>query len=301
MIISASYRTDIPAFYGDWFLRRVAAGSALFRNPFGGVMVEVSLRSEHVDGIVFWTRNFGPLMDHFAPIQNRNWPFIIQYTLTGYPRILESSVIDEETATAQVRALAGKFGKRVAVWRYDPIVITDYTDEQWHRQTFGRLARCLQGCVDEVVVSFVEPYQKTRRNLNRMMAATGVVWRQLPDDEKLALLRDLAPIAVENGMTLTLCAQPGLVKAQRTGTDSTERYISPARCIDVYRLSDVAGRPITAKQKGNRPGCLCAQSRDIGVYDTCPHGCVYCYAVQDRKRAKVAFSRHDPSSPMLAS
>ncbi|MCY4190378.1 MAG: DUF1848 domain-containing protein [Rhodospirillaceae bacterium] len=301
MIISASYRTDIPAFYGDWFLRRVAAGAARFRNPFGGAMVEVSLRPEHVDGIVFWTRNFGPLMDHLAPIQNRNWPFIIQYTLTGYPRILEPSVIDEETATAQVRALADKFGKRVVVWRYDPIVITDYTDEQWHRQTFGRLARCLQSCVDEVVVSFVEPYRKTRRNLNRMTAATGVVWRQLPDDKKLALLRNLAPIAAENGMTLTLCAQPGLVRAPRTRADSTERHNRPARCIDVYRLSDVAGRPITAKQKGNRPGCLCAQSRDIGVYDTCPHGCVYCYAVQDRERAKAAFSRHDPSSLTLAS
>jgi len=300
MIISASYRTDIPAFYSEWFLQRVAVGAARFRNPFGGAMVEVSLSPEDVDGIVFWTRNFAPMMDQLAPIRDRDWPFVVQFTLTGYPRVLEPSVIGEDTALGQIRRLAARFGGRAVVWRYDPIVLTDMTDARWHQDTFTRLARGLRGSVDEVVVSFMEPYRKTRRNMDRMFATTGVSWRTPTEDEKLGLLRTLTLIAAENGMSLALCTQPALVAALQEGAGATAAQAAPARCIDAQRLSDVAGRPVLAKEKGNRPGCLCAQLRDIGAYDTCPHGCVYCYAVSDRDRAKAAFTQHDPGSAMLA-
>ena len=292
MIVSASYRTDIPAFYADWFLNRVAAGEARFRNPFGGGIVTVSLKPGDVDGIVFWTRNFAPLMDRLAPVEERGWPFVVQYTVTGYPRLFEPSTIRAEDAAAQIGQLARRYGPRAAVWRYDPILLSSATGPDWHRATFARLARMLRGHVDEAVVSFVEPYRKTRRNLDRLARRAGIDWRLPEPDEKAALVRDLATMAGDAGMALTLCTQPALAAL-------VPGIAAPARCIDAGRLGDVAGRPVIAPVKGNRPGCLCAASRDIGAYDTCPHGCAYCYAVADRSRAKAAYAAQDAGAEML--
>ena len=311
MIISASYRTDIPAFYSDWFLNRIAAGEARFRNPFGGGIVTVPLKPADVDGIVFWTRNFAPLIDRLGPVAARGWPFVVHYTVTGYPRLLEPSVIRAADAAAQIAQLAARFGPRAVVWRYDPVLLTSLTGPDWHRETFARLAKLLHGHVDEAVLSFVEPYRKTRRNLDRLAREAGLDWR-LPDlAEKAALVRDLAGIAGDAGMALTLCTQPALA-------ETVAGVAAPARCIDAGRLGDVADRPIAAPVRntpvrntrntpvrntptgGNRPGCLCARSRDIGAYDTCPHGCAYCYAVADRGRAKAAHAAHDDGAAMLA-
>ena len=292
MIVSASYRTDIPAFYADWFLNRVAAAEVRFRNPFGGGIVTVSLRAEDVSGIVFWTRNFAPLMDRLAPVEERGWPFVVQFTVTGYPRPLEPSTIRAEDAAAQIAQLARRFGPRAAVWRYDPVLLSSATGPDWHRATFTRLARMLRGHVDEAVLSFVEPYRKTRRNLDRLARRAGIGWRLPEPDEKAALVRDLAAIAGDAGMALTLCTQPALAAL-------VPGIAAPARCIDTGRLGDVAGRPVAAPVKGNRPGCLCAASRDIGAYDTCPHGCAYCYAVADRSRAKAAYAAQDAGAEML--
>ena len=292
MIVSASYRTDIPAFYADWFLNRVAAGAARFRNPFGGGIVTVSLKAEDVSGIVFWTRNFAPLMDRLAPVTERGWPFVVQFTVTGYPRPLEPSTIRAEDAAAQIAQLARRFGPRAAVWRYDPVLLSSATGPDWHRATFARLARLLRGHVDEAVLSFVEPYRKTRRNLDRLARRAGIDWRLPEPDEKAALVRDLAAIAGDAGMALTLCTQPALAAL-------VPGIAAPARCIDAGRLGDVAGRPVIEPVKGNRPGCLCAASRDLGAYDTCPHGCTYCYAVADRDRAKAAYAAQDAGAEVL--
>jgi len=325
MIVSASYRTDIPAFYAGWFLARLAAGFALVRNPYGGADFRVDLRPEAVDGYIFWTRNPAPFEAALAAVAGRGLPFTVQMTITGYPRALESSVIEAARAVAQLRAVAGTYGPRAAVWRYDPIVATTLTPPAWHRETFAALAGQLAGAVDEVVVSWATVYRKTERNLIAAARAHGFDWSDPPDADKRVLLADLAAIAADHGMQLTLCSQPHLLPTEKpphpSGAETPSAFqgpiakrwegegaarddklrppILPARCVDAARLSDVAGRPIAAKQKGNRPGCACAESRDIGAYDTCPHGCVYCYAVQNRPRAQARFKAHDPDSPML--
>lgn len=287
MILSASYRTDIPAFYADWFAGRVQAGTVQYRNPFGGGLIDLSLAPATVDGVIFWTRNFRPMMRHLPLLAARQWPFVVQYTVTGYPRVLEPSVIPMAEAVAQIAALSSQFGPHAVVWRYDPILFSGATDAGWHKKTFSGLATALSGLVNEVTVSFLEPYRKTRRNLDRLSAAdTGFDWRLPALDEKAALLRDLSGVAADAGMRLTLCTQPELM-AQGDGT------FQAARCIDVARLSAVAGRSLHAKTKGNRPGCLCAEARDIGAYDTCPHGCAYCYAVANRETAKARHGAQD--------
>lgn len=285
MIVSASYRTDIPAFYARWFLGRLEAGFCRVVNPYGGGVGEVSLRRGAVDGFVLWTRNIRPLLADLDRVREVA-PFVVQFTATGYPRALESSVIAAEDAVLQLRELRRRFGPRVAVWRYDPIIFTSTTDAAVHRAGFAALARALAGTVDEVVLSVAHPYRKTRRNLDEAARRHGFAWHDPPADEKRAVLAGLAAIAADHGLAATLCSQPELAVAG----------LGEARCIDAGRISDVAQRPIGAPEKGNRPGCRCAQSRDIGAYDTCPHGCVYCYAVADRNRALANFRTHDPEA-----
>jgi Domain of unknown function (DUF1848) len=334
MIVSASYRTDVPAFYGEWFRRRLAAGFALVRNPYGGPDMRVDLRPEAVDGYIFWTRNLASFEPALAELAARGTPFVVQMTITGYLRALETAVVAPARAVAQLRRIAETFGPRAAVWRYDPIIMTGLTPPDWHRSNFVALAQQLAGAVDEVVVSWATVYRKTERNMMAAARAHRFEWSDPPDDEKRALLLDLAEIAARHGMQMTLCSQPHLLpstphpnplpqgereskerpastplpsreregeglKPQRRFSGKGRALILPARCVDAARLSDVAGRPIAARQKGNRPGCECAESRDIGAYDTCPHGCVYCYAVQNRSRAQARFKAHDPDDAML--
>lgn len=290
MIVSASYRTDIPAFYGDWFVRRLDAGYALVANPYGGPPYRVALERESVDGFVFWTKNIGPFLPVLDRLAARGDPFVVQYTITGYPRALERAVIEPERASWHVQALARTFGPRVAVWRYDPILLTSLTPAAWHRARFLRLAQAMRGATDEVVVSFAQIYRKTRRNLDAAAGPAGFAWTDPPVEEKRALIADLAGIAAEHGTRLTVCTQPDLAAPPA----------EPAACIDAARLSDVAGREIAARRKGNRPGCLCGESRDIGAYDTCPHGCAYCYAVARHPAARRRYRDHDPAAETLA-
>lgn len=294
MIVSASYRTDIPAFHGDWFRERLRAGYCLVASPYGGKPYRVALSADAVDGFVFWTRNAGPFLPVLQEVRARGLPFFVQYTATGYGRALERATLPAEAAIAQMRALAASYGKRALVWRYDPIFFAGAPgvgmDADWHRDNFHRMAAALAGTADEVVVSILSPYRKTARNLNRMTQRTGLSWRVPEPEQSARLLGDLAEIAWRAGMRLTLCAQPDRLMAG----------VSPAVCIDAARLSDVAGRDIAARTKGNRPGCLCAESRDIGAYDTCPHGCAYCYAVADHDKARQTHRIHDPAAESLS-
>ncbi len=290
MIISASYKTDIPAFYGRWFLNRLDAGHCRMVNPYGGQTYRVDLTRPAVDGFVFWTKNLGPFLDALDTVRDAGFPFIVQYSITGLPTALERSVPDWTLAVDHMKRLRDRWGPRAAVWRYDPVAVTAATPAAWHRATFARLAGALRGLTDEAVLSFLQPYRKTARNL----AVAGIAWRDPEVEEKRALLADLAGIAAAEGMALTLCTQPELVDGPGVAPG-----VVAARCVDAARLSDVAGRLLTMREKGNRAGCFCAESRDIGAYDTCPHGCVYCYAVADRKAAQRRLGMHDPLGEFL--
>jgi hypothetical protein len=288
VIVSASYRTDIPAFYAPWLLRRLEAGFCRVASPYGGRPYEVSLTSDSVEGFVLWTRNLRPLMPHLGRVRQVA-PFVVQFTATGYRQPLETSVIAAGDAVAQLHEVRNRFGARAAVWRYDPIVFTGELDTAAHRAQFAALARALRGAVDEVVLSVMHPYRKTRRNLDRAARRHGFLWRDPPLEEKRDLLQSLAEIAGDQAMAATLCSQPELLT----------QGLGEARCVDAARLADVAQQPVAAREAGNRPGCRCTLSRDIGAYDSCPHGCVYCYAVADRDRAVANFHIHDPEATTL--
>ena len=289
MIVSASYRTDIPAFYGRWFARRLAAGFCDVRNPWSGTVSRVALGVDRVSGFVFWTRHPAPFVTVLDQLRDRGSPFVVQFTITGYPRALEPGVADWRRAVAEAHEIAARFGPRVLVWRYDPVMITDLTPAAFHVEQMGMLAGQLSGATDEVVLSFAHIYAKSRRSLDRLAARRGIGWSDPPDAGKAGLLRELGGIAGARGMAATVCAQ----------ADLTEPPLTAAACIDPVRLADVHGAPVTARRKGNRPGCLCAESRDIGAYDSCNQGCVYCYAVRSRDTARRRMRQRDPDQPLL--
>jgi hypothetical protein len=300
MIISASYKTDIPAFYGEWFMNRLRAGWCKMVNPYGRQVYTVNLHREvdgdgreGVEGIVFWTKNITPFARHLAEVHERGYPFVVQHTINGYPRDLEARVADYPRIVAAVRESAATYGPRAVVWRYDPILFTSLTPIAWHIEHFGVLAAQLSGATDIVVISFAQIYQKTQRNLEAAAQTAGFDWSAHEaivspegpaDDRARILVAHLAGIARAHGMNLTVCAQ--------------ERFVIPgvaeaAHCIDAEWFGG------TYTRHGNRKECACSASRDIGEYDTCPHGCVYCYAVRNRPLALRRYQRHDPASEFL--
>ena len=290
MIISASYKTDIPAFYGGWFSRRLKAGSVTVANPYGGPARMVSLEPDAIDGFVFWTRNAAPFSGALERINGAGYPFVMHYTITGYPRALDLATPPAEAAIADFQALSRLWGARRLIWRYDPVLISSITPKAWHLANFQALAKALSGATDEVVLSFTQIYRKTRGNLKRAAEAGNFTWDEPIDAEKQALLADLAAIANHHGMTASLCGQADLLAGG----------LIEARCIDAERLSEFAGHEISAGKRSHRKDCACAASIDIGGYDTCPHGCAYCYGVQSRKKAKDALAAHDATAEILA-
>ena len=290
MIISASYKTDIPAFYGEWFSNRLKAGYCLMVHPYDRRRVRrVSLQHEDVDGFVFWTKNLGPFIPRLYAVAEMGFPFVIQYTINAYPRVLEYSVTDATRSINHVKAIAGTFGSKVVVWRYDPIIITSETPRESHLERFAWLASRLEGLTDEVVISFAQIYEKTARNLNYAAKEFEFHWQDPSDQQKMELAQHLSSIATDHGIRVSLCSQPYLLACG----------VSEAHCVDAKRFEALTGRMLDTPLKGSRKECGCFQSVDIGDYDTCPHGCVYCYAVRNRKMAQQRFKEHDPTGEFL--
>jgi hypothetical protein len=294
LIISASYKTDIPAFYGKWFLHRLREGYCRTVNAYNRKVSLVDLSRNSVDGIVFWTKDPSPFMDGFRKVEQKGYPFYVQYTITGYPNIIEKGVPSREVSIDVFRNIAGQFGSHSAVWRYDPILFSSLTDERFHLQNFSGIAESLAGYTTEVVVSFARFYRKCRKRVQAVSKKEGVTFYDPGRQEKMAFLARLSAIARSNGMELSLCGQRDLLA----------EGVGDASCIDPFRLSRVAGTAVPVPPKrSHRPGegCGCYQARDIGEYDTCLHGCIYCYAVSDRERAVKNFRRHITSGEFLLS
>lgn len=290
MIVSASRRTDIPALYADWLLARLRAGFALVRDPFNARRLKrVDLTPPAALAFVFWTRNAGPLLPRLPELLALAPNCVFQYTITGYPRALEPHAPATSAALAAFRELSrglGPAGPSRVLWRYDPILLCGLLDEAAHVANFTRLADALAGATTRVTVSCVQMYRKTARNLAKV-PEIGVVER---DPARLAgLVSRLAEIAASRGVVLRSCA-----------TDLSCAGVEPGACVDGELLSRLFGLPVSAgRDAGQRPGCRCAKSVDIGQYDTCAHGCAYCYATADPARARALRAAHDPESPLL--
>lgn len=278
MIVSASRRTDVPALHAPWLLERLAAGHIQVRNPYAPSLVRrvdlVPAPAGTLTALVLWTRNPGLLLPAVPAWEARGLRTLWLVTVTGYPRPLESGAPDPTAAVDAVQRLAALVGRERVTWRYDPIFLCPALgmDREWHARNFRRLAASLGDVASRCVVSLYDDYPKARRRLS----AAG-----LEPDRQAApgpLLSDLSAEAGRRGLAFQSCCE-----AERPAE------ISPGACIDGAVLDRLWGLGVgTGRDRGQRPGCRCAPSVDIGVYDTCTHGCLYCYAAGSRQLSAIS-------------
>ncbi len=225
MIISASRRTDIPAFYSDWFMNRIREGYALVRNPFNARMVtRVNLSCANVDAIVFWTRNSRPLLKHLDELDRSGYRYYFHYTLNGYPSTLEPRVPPLQDGIAAFKELSKAVGKEKVIWRFDPIILSDITSEEWLCERFESLARDLHPFTSRVNISFVDFYGKVARRLNRITENSGVRFYDIRGDAErlLRIASRLSGIARSRSMEISGCAED---------VDLTQAGIASGKCV----------------------------------------------------------------------
>lgn len=290
-IVSVSRRTDIAAFYSDWFINRVRAGFVKTRNPFNANQVrEISLLPQDVDCFIFWTRNPAPLFPHLSMLDAQGFSYYFHITITGYPRDIENSTPPLKLALDRFKELSEMIGAQRVIWRYDPILLSSLSGVEDHIAMFDKIARSLRGYTHRVMFSLTDFYAKTQRNLNKVKNLDYQdMARQTEEQDRL--LAALSTIAHSYGLALTSCAQE-----QEWGRLGIEH----GKCIDADLIRHITGTDQTwRKDKSQRKACGCVQSVDIGAYNSCLHGCQYCYATYNNKQAKDTYRRHDPNSPFM--
>lgn len=283
MIIQASMRTDIPAFYAEWFLNRLKAGFVLVRNPYDPSSVtRYRLSPEVVDAIGFCTKDPSPMLAHMDALKDYGQYWFV--TITPYGRDIEPNVPDREKVMADVKTLSEIVGQRRVGWRYDPIFISDEYPIERHIADFEHMARILEGCTDTCVISFIDLYKKVRRNFPEV--------REVGREDRIALGRAFARIGAKYGMTIRACAE---------GMELAPYGVNCAGCMTVDIWEKALGQRLNVpKGKNQRDGaCNCVLGSDVGAYDTCRHLCRYCYANADPDRVRKNKVFHDPSSPFL--
>ncbi len=275
-VISASRRTDIPAFFTPWLLQRVREGFVLVRNPRNPAHVmRVSLLADDVIAVVFWSRDYGRLLPHLPELDDRGLLPCFHLTLTAYgpPFELRAPAVDD--VLDQFEALARRYGRHRIIWRYDPILLGSRHDPAHHLDRFERLAERIAPHASRCVVSFLDRYPATVRELDAVRAATGETFEPPPLAQRFGLASDLLEIARAHGLDLSACCEPDLLPT-----------VPRARCIDPDLIRSFARDPLVAfRDAPTRKGCGCVLARDIGAYHTCAHGCVYCYACESPDRA----------------
>lgn len=291
MIVSASRRTDLPAFYGHWFAERLRAGFCQVPNPFNPKQVSrVSLRPGDVDAFVFWTRHPRSLLPHLSALDRREIPYYFLYTLMDNPRFLDPGMPPRAKRVSMFRALSDRLGPERVIWRYDPIVPSHRTDADFHREAFARLAGELRGRTRRCKIGLPDMYAKVRRRLGPLfrdgrVPESGNPIRHGP------LIADLARIGAEHGIRVESCAE---------ATDMESFGVAPGACVDGDLLEGLFGIDVDRrKDPGQRSRCRCVRSRDIGIYETCVFGCRYCYAVADPDRAVRRRRSHRFDDPAL--
>ncbi len=291
MIISASRRTDIPAFYTPWLMNRIRQGYCVVPNPYNTKQISrISLAPEDVEALVFWTKNPDPLLPFLEEIRNRGLEPFFLVTVTGYPEVYEPHTPGIEKILDCMEKLARVLGPSRVAWRYDPIILSEETSPLWHMENFAVLGSSLRSLTCRCILSILDIYPSLERRF-RTLPPSLQPWK---DAKLLRGMHELFPalgkIAKDLNMPLQSCAEI---------RDLTRWDIFPGACIDPAWISWNLARPLKiSRDPHQRPLCLCAASRDIGMYRSCRHGCLYCYAssLSPEKEPKPP---HFPESPSL--
>lgn len=273
MIISASRRTDIPSSHTEWFLNRLKEGFVITQNPISkNKFYKIPLNKNIVDIIVFWSKN--PNIDFFKQVKDLGYEFYLHFTITPYDKDIEKNIPDKNLLIKNFQTISRLFTKDRIIWRYDPIILNDDLNIDYHIKKFENFAQNLNGYTDECIFSFIQIYSKIKNNIKDINEN---------NDDKIFLIDNLKKISEKNNITLKSCSQ---------NFDITEK----SSCIDKKRIEKILGYSIREKKdKSQRKLCNCIESIDIGTYNTCQNGCIYCYA-----NSKNILKNYDINSLILS-
>lgn len=284
MFIQVGMRTDIPAFYSEWFVNRLQDGLVLVRNPYNShIVTSYILSPDVVDLIAFCTKNPAPMLDKISYLENYRQYWSV--TITPYNTDIEPRVPYYDDVILSFIKLSKLVGAKAMGWRYDPIIINHKYNIGYHIASFRKIAERLAGYTHSVVISFIQLYPKVRRNFFDTI--------ELGKDSQLALANSLVKIAKEFDMVIRPCGtlrQLPIVGADLRGCATAEFY---ERVLDIsLSIPSYVNRRV-------RSECSCLLSGDIGAYDSCPHLCRYCYANTNRDSVWRNYYQHDVNSPFL--
>lgn len=282
MIINTGQRTDIPAFYAEWFANRLREGVVCVRNPYNPSQVSrYRLDPTVVDVIGFCTKDPTPMFPYMDLLKNYGQYWFV--TITPYGRDMEPNVPDKHRLLEDFKRLSEQVGVNAIGWRYDPILLSERYTTAYHLRAFETMASALEGYTQTAVISFIDLYPKVRRNFPEA--------REVRAEERIRLGKALIEIASTHGMIVKPCAEG----------DELAPY--GADCGGCMRLGDyekAIGKKLSAsKRKDTRAGCACYLACDIGAYNTCKHLCKYCYANAEPTRVLTQSRLHDARSPFL--
>ncbi len=274
-ILSVSRRSDIPAFYGEWFLQKVRDGNVTLSSPFSNRIQSVSLCPEDVSAIVFWSKNyqpFLPILKQIKPLYNGR--FLFHLTMNGFSGLakilLEPGAPDTEKALKTAHLLCDEYGSGKILWRFDPIIFSNLTPPEERLEAFSKLAEQLRGLTQRCYVSFVDLYGKVKRRFNAAEASGKIQFDKPELPEQVDFLENLKPIATTTGIQLFTCCEDEIGAAAG---------LPKGHCIDAELLKRLfPDEEFPTQMRPTRPQCGCYISCDIGSYRTCRHACLYCYA-----------------------
>lgn len=285
MIISASRRTDIPTYYADWLFNRLKEEYVLVRNPMNIHQIgKISLAPEVVDGIVFWTKNPIPMLDRLSELDKYNYYF--QFTLNAYGKDVEPNIPSKnDVIIPAFQQLSKIIGRERIIWRYDPIFFNEYYTMEYHCKYFRMLAERLGPYTEKCTVSFLDLYRNTARNTKPLNIQPET------REQQIEIMQRFLKIADEYGLYIDTCAEE--IDLEKFG-------IAHAHCIDKKRFEQIGKYKLSVEKDPNqRPECGCIASIDIGTYNTCKNGCLYCYANYSHNTVVKNAQLHNPLSPLL--
>ena len=307
MILSVSRRTDIPAYYSDWFMNRLKEGFAIYRNPMNHAQLcRVELKPELVDCIVFWTKDPLPMLERIEQVDAMGFHSYFQFTITpyglpwstspafsdrmvvpqpSYGAFLEPGLRSKEAILHTFRQLSEKLGQQRVLWRYDPIILNNELTLEYHTEMFGRLCSELSGYTKRCIISFVDRYTKLQNRWKEHVIT------EISPEQMHRTAAAFAKLAEPYGIELQACCE---------AVDLSADGIRSGACIDLDVIQQVCGHSMKGKKdKSQRVNCGCIQSVDIGAYNTCRNGCIYCYANHSEASILRNCEKHDPNSPIL--
>lgn len=282
MIINTGMRTDIPAFYSQWFVNRLKEGYVYTRNPYYPTQVtKYTLSPEVVDLIVFCTKNPAPMLKHMDTLKPYGQYWFV--TITPYGTDIEPHVPPKETVMADFQKLSRIVGTDSMGWRYDPILISDIYTLERHIYDFEKMAETLAGYTHTCVISFIDLYKKVQTNFPQA--------KRVSREERLTLGKEFVRIAAKFDMTIRPCAE---------GTELSAYGADCGGCMTLRTFETALHKKlIPPKIISQRAECACLLGKDIGQYDTCAHLCKYCYANTNADAVRQNMQMHRPDSPFL--